>query len=71
MYGNDPFGSVPYAAWGGGIIVAACIHVDSQILYSCSLGISQVYFANATHRLLNSVTMTITSANCTTTSEVC
>ena len=48
MYGADPYASVPYAALGGGgILVAACIHVDLQLLYSCKVGVALVYICTA------------------------
>ena len=44
MYGADPYASVPYAALGGGgILVAACIHVASQLLYTCDVAKNLVY----------------------------
>ena len=44
MYGADPYASVPYAALGGGaLLVAACIHVASQLLYTCDVAKTLVY----------------------------
>jgi len=43
MYGSDPYASVPYAALGGALLVAACIHVASQLLYTCDVAKTLVY----------------------------
>jgi hypothetical protein len=48
MYGSVPYASTPYAAMGGSqLLVAACIHVDLQLLYSCKVGVSLVYLCTA------------------------
>jgi hypothetical protein len=47
MYGSVPYASTPYAAMGGSqLLVAACIHVDLQSLYTCTIGIAVVYTAS-------------------------
>jgi hypothetical protein len=43
MYGEIPYASVPYAALGGTLLVAACIHVASQLLYTCDVAKNLVY----------------------------
>ena len=44
MYGADPYASVPYATLGGsGILVAACIHVTSQLVYNLDVASASVY----------------------------
>ena len=43
MYGADPYASVPYAALGGVILIAACIHVASQLVYTCDVSKNLVY----------------------------
>jgi hypothetical protein len=47
MYGADPYASVPYAALSGGILVAACIHVASQLLYSLDVEANLVFDVSA------------------------
>lgn len=43
MYGADPYASVPYAALGGVILIAACIHVASQLVYNLDVASASVY----------------------------
>lgn len=47
MYGADPYASVPYAALGGVILIAACIHVTSQLLYNLDVEANLVFDVSA------------------------
>jgi hypothetical protein len=71
MYGGTTYAEVPYAALGGGIIVAACVHTNSQIIYDCIVGISQVHFVYIGHNVLNPSIGDITVPACDINSEVC
>jgi len=54
MYGNIPYASTPYAAMGGALLVAACIHVSSQLVYNLGIGVSNVYYVAAGKQLVYS-----------------
>lgn len=48
MYGSVPYASTPYAALGGGaLLVAACIHVASQLLYGLDVEANLVFDVSA------------------------
>jgi hypothetical protein len=58
MYGSDPYASVPYAAMGGfQLLVAACIHVSSQLVYNLGIGVSNVYYVAAGKQLVYSASI--------------
>jgi hypothetical protein len=50
MFGEVPFGDVPFGSLKAStsVLVSACIHVSSQLLYSCTLAQSLVYTVTAT-----------------------
>lgn len=47
MYGADPYAAVPYAALGGVILIAACIHVASQLVYNLDVEANLVFDVSA------------------------
>lgn len=62
MFGDAAYADVPFASLSTvSLYVAACIHTDVQIKYTCTLGIALVYNATAS----------IEVCPCSTSSGVC
>jgi hypothetical protein len=64
MYGADPYASVPYAAFSNIIIIAACIHIDSQKIYDCTFSTSLIYTAEIYHSMVYLTDVNITEGEC-------
>ena len=56
MFGAEAYADTPYASLqASSIIVAACIHTDLQMLYTCSVGCFSVYTSTINKNLVYTV----------------
>ena len=72
MWGGDPWASVPYATLGGNnIFVAACIHTDLQLLYSCSVGVAVVHTCAVDAAIVYTISASSSVFTCDISGTVC
>ena len=64
MYGVHPYAVVTNSAFSNIIIIAACIHIDSQKIYECEIAMSLVYTANASHSMVYLTDVNIVAGEC-------
>ena len=49
MYGDNCYGEVPFATFGSVVLfVAACIHIDTNLVYTATIDNTLVYTATVT-----------------------
>lgn len=49
MWGAEPWAAVPYATFGSVVLfVAACIHIDNNLVYTATVDNALVYTATVT-----------------------
>lgn len=65
MFGYNQYAAVPYGILSNNIIyVAACIHIDSQKIYDCTLSTSLIYTAEIYHSMVYLTDVNIVAGEC-------
>ena len=65
MFGYNPYAASPYGFLSNNILlVASCIHVDSQLLYQCESSTTIVYTATVSQSMVYLTDVNITEGGC-------
>ena len=65
MFGFSPYSTNPYSLLSNNILfIASCIHIDSQKIYECEIGMSLVYTASVSQSMVYLTDVNIVAGEC-------